>query len=642
MFGAEAFPKITTGTDLVPASGRMLTTTGGSAVEPMSPMDSVRELFIDMRDALQSIVSNTLETNELLKTAVLGTPAEQREEAIAAGETDSQGNIKEDDGPGFLDRLSSLNPFGQDGLGTFGKFLVAIGALVGLSLFGDKLVPGLAKLLETIKQGKITKKIEEIIISLKESAVVAFEKLKEGVTKFIEGINTVVGIVTGLYERLEEFTEGFDMEATMKKLEPIMEDIKERTIKAIGDFAKEALLAIGGAIIGTTFIKQTLAAALANPALRTIFSGKILSNAAATKAALTAGTLVPIAGLLLYGISTTYSNITNSIAKTIEEEGSFKFGPFLANFFGGQGEGGWFNALKQAFKVGGTFALAGLAIGFAVTSFTGPGALVGALVGGLIGTAVGAVIGAFTGYLGSDKLKEFGSALKGTIDSAIDYVKSFFTNLINDVKRLLGFQTDPALDLSKAEKKVKEAKEKLKTNPNYAPFIRQLEDAERALEEEIAAQPLKQAEAATGLSMNSIENQIKDEQAIIDRNNMMLIDPLYQNNPAIDQEALKQEIRKSTEKINELNAQKLKLETMPLSTSGLVSDLPVSNKFMTLENELAQARANSSGGNGGVITKIDNSNTAIKGGDNISVTGLSAEQNYFTALELASKKARMA
>ena len=44
---------------------------------------------------------------------------------------------------------------------------------------------------------------------------------------------------------------------------------------------------------------------------------------------------------------------------------------------------------------------------------------------------------------------------------------------------------------------------------------------------------------------------------------------------------------------------------------------------------------------GGVVTKIDNSNTAIKGGDNITVTGLSSENSELTALLLASRKARM-
>ena len=636
MFGAEAFPKMTTGTDLVPASSRMLTTTGGSAVEPMSPMDSIREMFIDMRDSLQQIAENTLKTNDLLQTAVLGTPAEQRDEAIKAGETDAPPKPEDDDtGPGFFKRLTDR----VTGVGTFGKFLLTIAALTALKLFGDKLIPGLAKLLETIKKGEITKTLEDVIINVRDNSVEKFEELKDGMARFIAGVKNVVDIIKDLYTRLEDFTEGFDMEATMKKLKPIMEDIKEKTIKAIGDFAGEVALAIGGAIIAGTFLKQTLAMALKNPALKAIFAGKPLAGAALTKAALSAGTIVPIAGLLLYGITTTYTNITNSIAKTIEEEGSFKFGPFLANFFGGKGEGGWFNALTQAFKVGGPFALTGMAIGAALFIGTGPGALVGALIGGLVGTAVGGVIGAFTGYLGSDKLKEFGSALKGTIDSAVDYIKNFFTNLINDVKRLLGFQTDPALDLSRAQKNVAEAREKLATNPDYMPYIKALEKAEAELAEELAAQPLKQAEAATGLSLSSIENQIKDNESIIQRNNMMLNDPLYQNNPAIDQEALRKEITEANERINDLNSQKLMLQTTPLPSTGLVEDLEIQNKIKQQETSMMGA---GSIGSGGIVTKIDNSNTAIKGGDNITVTGLSSENMDLTSMLLASKKARMA
>ena len=89
-------------------------------VEPMSAMDSVREMFADMRDSLQAIVENTLETNELLKVGIIGTPAEQRDQAIAAGETDSQGNDLTDDddqGPGFFQRLTDR----VTGMGTFGK-----------------------------------------------------------------------------------------------------------------------------------------------------------------------------------------------------------------------------------------------------------------------------------------------------------------------------------------------------------------------------------------------------------------------------------------------------------------------------------------------------------------------------------------
>ena len=113
MFGAEQFPRVNTGTDLVVSSSNMLanTGTGGSAtVQPMSPMDSIREMFVDMRDSLLAIAQNTAETNELIKVGVLGTPAEQRQEAIESGETDAPPKPEDDTGPSFLDRLKGLNP----------------------------------------------------------------------------------------------------------------------------------------------------------------------------------------------------------------------------------------------------------------------------------------------------------------------------------------------------------------------------------------------------------------------------------------------------------------------------------------------------------------------------------------------------
>ena len=67
MLGAVALPKIPTGTDKVVASNNMMTTTGSgssvSGVQPMSPMDTIREVFFEIRDSLQAIVANTLETN---------------------------------------------------------------------------------------------------------------------------------------------------------------------------------------------------------------------------------------------------------------------------------------------------------------------------------------------------------------------------------------------------------------------------------------------------------------------------------------------------------------------------------------------------------------------------------------------------
>ena len=120
----------------------------------MSPMDSIREMFIDMRDSLQQIVENTLETNELLKVGVLGTPAEQRDEAIARGETAPPPDHPDDTGPGFLERLRGLNPF-QGGIGTFGKFLLTLAGILGLKAFEPQLKEGLEGLLKTIEENEI-------------------------------------------------------------------------------------------------------------------------------------------------------------------------------------------------------------------------------------------------------------------------------------------------------------------------------------------------------------------------------------------------------------------------------------------------------------------------------------------------------
>tara|TARA_E500000331_G_C17235945_1_gene704803 strand:+ start:51 stop:1997 length:1947 start_codon:yes stop_codon:yes gene_type:complete len=645
MFGAEAFPKINTGTDLVTSSSNMLLNTGGSAtVQPMSPMDTMREVFFDIRDSLQTIVENTLETNELLRVGVLGTPAERRDEAIEDAETDKERNELKDEstGPSFLDRVKGLNPF-QSGLGAFGKALLALAGLLGLKAFSPQIQKGLADVLTVVSDGELTDKIEEVYELAETKVVDTFKDLKEGMKRFLIGVQAVVDTVADLYTRLEDFTEGFDMEATLEKLKPIMEEIKENTIKAIGNFAKEALLAIGGAIIGATFLKQTLAMALANPALKTIFSGKILSNAAATKAALRAGTLVPLAGLLLYGITTTWSNMTNSIARTIEEEGEFKFGSFLANFFGGSAEGGWLNALKQAFKIGGPFALAGIAVGMAVTSFTGPGMLVGALVGGIIGTAVGAVIGAFTGYLGSDKLKEFGSALKETIDSAIDYIKNFFKNLINNIKRLVGAQTDPNLDLAKAEKDVEDAKEKLATNPDYAPFINDLAKKEKILEVELEQQPLKQAEAFTGFSLESIDKNIQQETDNISllQNQKSLLTPATNfkdfNSGLTKSQEIDLQIKEANDRINILNSQRNELNSyIPVNTSGLIDNFDIQNRIKKEETNMAGA--GSSGNVGNVVQQnIDNS-TALRN-DNHYIAAMTADNAYSTAVNLTNANA---
>ena len=93
----------------------------------------------------------------------------------------------------------------------------------------------------------------------------------------------------------------------------------------------------------------------------------------------------------------------------------------LKKLFFGSDKGGLGAAIAGAFKVGATFATAGLLIG-------GP---VGALVGGIIGMAVGA----FTGYFGSDGIKDM-------LSSTGDYLKEKGELIVFKVKQFGRFLAD--------------------------------------------------------------------------------------------------------------------------------------------------------------------------------------------------------
>ena len=80
-------PTVTTGSSLMNMSG--------GATMKMSPMESMKEVFLEIRD-------NTAKTVELLKVAVLGTPSQQRDKGIGEGETD-----KEEKGPGILSKVGT-------------------------------------------------------------------------------------------------------------------------------------------------------------------------------------------------------------------------------------------------------------------------------------------------------------------------------------------------------------------------------------------------------------------------------------------------------------------------------------------------------------------------------------------------------
>ena len=210
----------------------------------------------------------------------------------------------------------------------------------------------------------------------------------------------------------------------------LKEDIKNKAVNIIGQFFGDVLLAFGGLLLTTTFIGTAAKALLGNTAIQAIFGlGKPFQGPMPLGAKLPLG-LSPalatagIVSLLAYGITTTFSNFSNALEETLKENNNeFEIKSFLANFFGGNDEGGFMNALKQAFLVGGTGILAGVATKGIIASFVGLGAVggpPGIILGGLIGLAVAGVVGLITGLIGSDKLeagfKRIGEDFNNTVN----------------------------------------------------------------------------------------------------------------------------------------------------------------------------------------------------------------------------------
>ena len=230
-----------------------------------------------------------------------------------------------------------------------------------------------------------------------------------------------------------------DKKLDSEEFDALKDDLQKRAVAVIGDFFKDLMLSFGGAILAGTFIGFTVKKLLAHPAISNIFSfgraaslpalgvgAPVMSAAAAT---------LGIGALLLYGITTTYKNVSKSLAKTLKENNDkFVASSFFANFFGGDDEGGAMNALKQAFLVGGTGTLAGLGIAgtmAAAGAIAGPG---GVIAGGLIGLAIGGIIGIMSGLTGSEKLEKMFKKFGAKVNDTIDAINGFFDGLLDSFK----------------------------------------------------------------------------------------------------------------------------------------------------------------------------------------------------------------
>ena len=394
--------------------------------------------------------------------------------------------------------LNKVNPFQEGGLGTKMSIALLAGVLFAISKFGDKLIKPLASVLQTIdeegglldkfKESDFFKSTMDTLDSWKESLTklkddiasiiptlddikTAIESFKTTVDKLLVAINTIISTVQSAYDSVNAYIDKFDTDGDgsldPEEKEALFTSMKEKASTYITDFFKDTMMAIGGMLLTATFITKT--AALAFASIKPIFAatsfvGPMAAGAAAAGSGV--ATLLPIAGLLLYGVTTTWSNISDSIKTTIEEEGSVSFSGFFANFFGGDDKGGFMNAMRQAFKIGGTFALVGMGIG----AVLGAGVLSVpfALIGGLIGMGVGLLVGALGGALGSAKIKTFMVKMGDMISDTVDAIGGFFGDVIAGFKSffkgqgfMTGYNDSRYKDKSDAERKLMDLQDEI-------------------------------------------------------------------------------------------------------------------------------------------------------------------------------------
>ena len=467
-YGAEAFPKINTGADLLAPPRVSANVASGNNYQDMtssnvSPLVDLKETFLEMAYDIKSIARNTFETNELIRP----TSAEERAKAIKDAETDAPPKPEDDSGPSFLDRLKGLNPF-KGGIGTFGKGLLAVAGLLGLKLFGPQIQGGLAGVLQAIADNKLGEKIQEASENLKTKGKELFTQLQEGVKNLLEGISNAVVFVKSIYTAINDYIMSFDTQGTVvydsatgqtittgdgkiddQEFDFLKEDIKDKAINIIGNFMGDLLLAFGGLLLGTTFITTAAKALLGNAAIQRIFGigapfiGPLPKGAGLSTLLATGG----IVSLLAYGITTTFKNFSDSLEETLKENNNeFEIKSFLSNFFGGDDKGGFMNALKQAFLVGGTGALVGMGAKFALLgAAAGPA---GIIAGGLLGIAIGGIIGAIAGSYGSEKIKAMMDRFSSMISDTVDKIDLFFTDIVDNIRKFFtgeatAFELDP-------------------------------------------------------------------------------------------------------------------------------------------------------------------------------------------------------
>lgn len=452
-----------------------------TAVGSMTSGQGFLILFSDMRDSLEAIRQSTFQTAELLKNALMPDAAGERDKDISEGETDPPPGETGSKGPGVLSRIGSaigkLNPFGGGGLiDTLGKLGLAVGGVALLKYFGDDMVPIMADLLRSLKEGKIGENIKIAYEYIKDKGLDAFENIKFYTKKFIDGAVKVLGIIQGAYTMVNDYIMSFDTAEHFEdefgrmrqksadgrldeaEFNALKEDLTAKAVTVVGNVISGIFTEFFNYMTSSDTLKAMGSALLLYGPISMIFGkgDKKGTTAPGKKGGFMRG--AGIVAMLAYGIRQTYLNYEQALRTATDEMGEVDFQEFAVTFLGGtkNAAGSAADGYRQAKAMGGSGMLAGMAIGSIV-----PG--VGTIVGGIFGLVAGGIIGYFSGAAGTDKINEMVNSLTGTVDSFITDVGNFFTDLANGFKYLFsgrsfmkGFRRRGAGDIDEMQEAVDE------------------------------------------------------------------------------------------------------------------------------------------------------------------------------------------
>jgi hypothetical protein len=381
--------------------------------------------------------------------AMQGTDAERRDDLITGENTDTPPPETPTDtgGKSFMDTLRGLNPF-KDGIGTKTTILLLTGALFAITQFGDKLIKPLASFLEW-SDGDPTESIAEYSEKFKKWWVtrwagvkmfwadikLKFEEIKEEYLKLKEWWEPKWASVKSFFKLFKDMFTGIDnwIKSYDEDKSGVLEtDEIEKLVDDVFKTIKDSIWSLTDGLV-TTLVKSISLITVGVAALKYLWRTGVGTGALAGArllplAAVGAGGLVgvaAIAGIIAAGIWTLTDNATLAYQDAITDEfgnkQDFDTSEFVSRLLGGEDpEGGWWNAVNNAWDK----AVIGAAIG----------AGVGGIVGAAAGFVIGGVAGAVAGQAGAKKIDKWISAIESETLLAIDTVGGFFSNLVAGFK----------------------------------------------------------------------------------------------------------------------------------------------------------------------------------------------------------------